>query len=128
MRARDAQEERQALERLHTTIADMVEAAVPFWHWGDGYGGSVFEMISEAFDAKSLPRPPAKESSGRTAIPRPLRKAVFERDAYRCQMCGDHKDLHIDHVIPVVAGGLDEFDNLQTLCQTCNLRKGARLE
>jgi hypothetical protein len=36
--------------------------------------------------------------------------------------------FHIDHIIPVVAGGLTNLDNLALACVSCSLRKGARLE
>lgn len=56
-----------------------------------------------------------------------LRKQVLERDAYRCQECGTHLDLSVDHIIPEVLGGSDDLNNLQTLCGPCNSRKGARI-
>ena len=31
--------------------------------------------------------------------------------------------LHCDHIISVAQGGTDEMDNLQTLCDDCNLAK-----
>jgi 5-methylcytosine-specific restriction endonuclease McrA len=55
------------------------------------------------------------------------RRDVLERDAYRCRRCGAITALHIDHVVPVAAGGLTEIDNLQTLCALCNWKKGARI-
>jgi hypothetical protein len=56
-----------------------------------------------------------------------LRKQVLERDAYRCQECGTHLDLSVDHIVPEVLGGSDDLENLQTLCGPCNSRKGARV-
>lgn len=56
-----------------------------------------------------------------------LRKMVMERDAYRCQQCGGWIDLEVDHIVPRSRGGTDDLDNLQTLCRTCNRRKGNRL-
>lgn len=60
-------------------------------------------------------------------IPRSLRTAVFERDAYRCQHCGGWKDLRVDHIHPESLGGTLDMENLQTLCQSCNSRKGNRI-
>lgn len=63
---------------------------------------------------------------GRQPIPRQLRHEVFKRDGYRCRECGSSKDetsLEIDHIIPVVKGGTNDIDNLQTLCRECNRMK-----
>lgn len=56
-----------------------------------------------------------------------LRKQVFERDAYRCRLCGSHLDLHVDHIFPESKGGRTELSNLQTLCAPCNTKKGASI-
>jgi 5-methylcytosine-specific restriction endonuclease McrA len=34
--------------------------------------------------------------------------------------------LHVDHVVPVAAGGTTNEDNLRTACEECNLGKGTR--
>jgi len=58
-----------------------------------------------------------------------LRFLVMKRDNFRCQNCGKSpaKDgntiLHIDHIIPYSKGGETILENLQTLCQNCNLGK-----
>lgn len=59
-------------------------------------------------------------------IPAGLRRKVFERDGYRCVTCGDWHDLSCDHIIPESKGGPATFENLQTLCRSCNSSKGAR--
>jgi 5-methylcytosine-specific restriction endonuclease McrA len=45
-------------------------------------------------------------------------------------MCGasasDGAVLHIDHITPVSHDGLTVPENLQTLCQSCNLGKSNR--
>jgi 5-methylcytosine-specific restriction endonuclease McrA len=56
-----------------------------------------------------------------------LRFKVLERDGFRCQYCGaspDNTSLHIDHVLPIAAGGTNELENLKTACAACNLGKG----
>lgn len=57
---------------------------------------------------------------------------VFKRDNFKCVKCGnspskDHDvDLHVDHVVLLSLGGGDNIENLQTLCNKCNLGKSNR--
>lgn len=66
-------------------------------------------------------------------------KAVFHRDdvtvilTVQSGLCAApwcRKDLvggfHVDHILPVKLGGKTNIENLQILCPTCNLRKGAK--
>ena len=62
----------------------------------------------------------------KTPIPPALRWRVWERDDFRCQMCGTRKHLSIDHIIPESLGGLMVIENLQTLCTPYNSKKGAK--
>ena len=59
-----------------------------------------------------------------------VRAIVFGRDDFTCQICGLKPDhpvwLSLDHIKPYKDGGLFYPDNLQTLCHSCNSRKGAR--
>ena len=41
----------------------------------------------------------------------------------RCVWCGTSQKLTLDHIIPVMCGGLNERRNAQTLCQPCNIWK-----
>lgn len=61
-----------------------------------------------------------------------LRRRVASRAGYRCEYCGlsqlgQAATFHLDHVLPVVAGGLTVLDNLALACIHCSLRKGARV-
>ncbi len=59
-----------------------------------------------------------------------LRFKGFLRDRFRCVACGSSPathlqvELHADHVLAVSNGGKTILENLQTLCQGCNLGKG----
>ena len=58
-----------------------------------------------------------------------IRFKVMQRDDFKCQICGASPAmqagvlLHVDHIVPVAKGGQATMDNLQTLCQKCNLGK-----
>lgn len=57
-----------------------------------------------------------------------LREKIFQRDGYACKSCGISESLSIDHIIPVLKGGDNKESNLQTLCTTCNSKKGAKYD
>lgn len=70
-----------------------------------------------------------------------LRRFIYERDDFTCQCCGKRyappagydgcksiKDLELDHIIPLSRGGLGCVENLQTLCSSCNSRKGDKIK
>ena len=59
-----------------------------------------------------------------------MRFSIYERDGYRCRMCGRsgrNNDLEIDHIYPIAKGGKTKYDNLQTLCHKCNQKKGSKI-
>lgn len=62
----------------------------------------------------------------RDPIPDELRQEIYERDEFTCLHCGTGENLSIDHIHPVVLGGTNDRENLQTLCRPCNSRKGDR--
>jgi hypothetical protein len=59
----------------------------------------------------------------RETIPEEVRFLVFHRDDGKCVRCGSEKNLHFDHIIPVAKGGGSTAQNIQILCQPCNLKK-----
>ena len=65
-------------------------------------------------------------------IPANLRRQVITRAANCCEYCGlaqtgQEATFHIDHVVPLVAGGQSTSENLALACVSCSLRRGARL-
>jgi hypothetical protein len=60
--------------------------------------------------------------------------AIFERDRWRCHLCGrkTRKDLkgqqrprspEVDHIVPLSVGGSHTWDNVATSCHECNMKK-----
>lgn len=72
-----------------------------------------------------------KENSRNVSLS--LRLAVLSRDNFRCVFCGKSPatdigtKLHIDHIDPFSKGGKSTLENLQTLCEECNLGKSNRV-
>lgn len=65
------------------------------------------------------------------AIPASLRRLVIQRADNRCEYCqisqiGQVATFHIDHILPVIAGGKTVATNLALACVSCSLRKGSR--
>lgn len=65
-------------------------------------------------------------------VPRHIKKrrynrtAVFRRDKFTCQYCGQtctHKELTIDHVLPRDLGGITSWENCVACCFECNNKK-----
>jgi len=53
---------------------------------------------------------------------------IFKRDDFQCIYCGktsieDGIKLQIDHIFPLSKGGVHEYFNLITSCQSCNISK-----
>jgi hypothetical protein len=102
-----------------------------------------FTEAEKAFRAKSLseqvrevaayrrpgdPVPPSQQVRAELASDQARRWRIFARDGYTCQHCratGATVELTVDHVFPVSLGGTNAESNLQTLCRSCNSRKGA---
>ena len=63
---------------------------------------------------------------------------VFDRDGWRCKICGiytpkslrgtfEDRAPELDHIIPLAAGGTHTHDNVQCSCRSCNGEKGATI-
>lgn len=63
----------------------------------------------------------------REPIPRMVVEAIYSRDSGKCVFCGSTEKIHIDHIIPFSKGGSNEVENLQLLCQKCNLEKSNKI-
>ena len=54
------------------------------------------------------------------------RRNIMRRDNFTCQYCGRRSYLTVDHVLPKSRGGKDNWENLTTACEKCNVKKGDR--
>jgi uncharacterized metal-binding protein len=62
----------------------------------------------------------------REAIPAELRSQVFEKFGGCCAYCGKTLDrFHVDHVIPIAKGGIDDICNYFPSCAECNQFKNS---
>jgi 5-methylcytosine-specific restriction endonuclease McrA len=73
---------------------------------------------------------PVRSQRIRHEVTPPTRHRVYERDQWRCQLCGTAVDQNqnetspqCDHKIPADRDGGSQIENLQTLCTRCNLKK-----
>lgn len=67
------------------------------------------------------------EQPKRPPIPREIVDAVYKRDGGRCVYCGATENLQLDHIIPFSKGGATSLENLQLLCQKCNIEKSNKI-
>jgi 5-methylcytosine-specific restriction endonuclease McrA len=60
-------------------------------------------------------------------FPAAIRKKIFEKDRYRCVICGQGSEqgfeIHADHIKPRSMGGQNTIENGQTLCSPHNMLK-----
>ena len=108
---------RRATVLLLKEKAEILEHSRTELHWSSG----------------SVPRPVVIRLVSYVRVPRDshrrkiTRRAVFARDDWTCQYCGERTTLTVDHVIPRSRGGLSTWDNIVAACAPCNRRKGDRL-
>lgn len=67
------------------------------------------------------------EQTKRPHIPQEVVDAVYKRDGGRCVFCGSTENLQLDHIVPFSKGGATSVENLQLLCQKCNLEKSNKI-
>lgn len=68
-----------------------------------------------------------KRTTRRKKISLDLRREVYASNNWACAYCGSNQDLEIDHIVPLSRGGTEDRSNLQTLCASCNKKKGTKI-
>ena len=59
-------------------------------------------------------------------VPNSVRYQVLKSANGKCVLCGisaTEAALHVDHIVPRSEGGTNDIENLQCLCEQCNLGK-----
>lgn len=114
--------------RDHQHVCDMCEQddGRPVLFWQDSDFALCRECISNLYFAHLVHGDLKAEKIivRRMAVPETTRNAIFERDGWQCLHCGSQESLTLDHIIPFSRGGTTSDDNLQTLCRSCNSKKG----
>ena len=67
----------------------------------------------------------------RVTWPQGLKQRLMRRQNNTCVYCAHRRiarSFEIDHIVPVVRGGTNNFDNLQVICRPCNQRKGIQTD
>ena len=90
--------------------------------WDSDNIQKLYERVIQATE-KHHRRPITYEELLRLLINSPLKCAN-----QRCSKSPPEVKLHIDHVFPASKGGSSKYENLQFLCEKCNLTKSDRLE
>ncbi len=87
------------------------------------------EPRAELEDSEYVNLPDRKSSRTPRKINWRIRSRILIRDSCICQMCGASPaknpdvSLHVDHIYPWSKGGETVVENLQTLCEQCNIGK-----
>lgn len=81
------------------------------------------KVHQEMYDKGEL----SMDGTKRRHIPHSVVSEVYHRDGARCVICGSTENLQLDHIIPFSKGGSDTAENLQILCQKCNLKKSNKI-
>jgi hypothetical protein len=104
------------------------------------YGNKKRAFCSESCRCKSTKRTARKAGKARkraATVEYVNPTKVFDRDGWRCQLCGCStprrlrgtivdRAPELDHIIPLAAGGEHSYRNTQCACRACNIAKGAR--
>lgn len=122
---RTASESRAVIRGLEqkrkTAIANSTSKQVKYWK-------KRAERVEAALRRIAKVAPPAAGPSFYDSREwRTLRYKALKLHGAKCQLCGDTGKLHVDHIKPRFKFPELELrlDNLQVLCEDCNLGKGA---
>ena len=91
------------------------------------------DLITQSHTATKVKTSNTNKSQTRSYISIQTKRKLMKKANHSCEYinkttqnkCGSKYQLQIDHIHPVAAGGLGNFENLQILCRTHNQLKGS---
>jgi len=119
---------RRAELALHPSLISWGAYRRRFSSWMD----ALTQFVTYANEQEALPPSPTEAASGHKTSRDPslrMRFRVLKRDNFTCRACGASPaltpalSLHVDHITAWSLGGETIDENLQTLCEPCNLGK-----
>lgn len=94
-------------------------------NWKGGYSAT-YKRLKESGKFREWASYRKDRKHGR--LPNGTVKNLYASQKERCAICRSklNNKYHIDHINPLFLGGKHEPENIQILCPTCNLKKGAK--
>ena len=128
----DAIKERRDTAKKGDPVQKCLECGSEFTApYGDKRRGFCSHRCSRKFYKRM--RRQNKRSQGNGPVERISPLAVYERDGWRCGICGkkvnsklkypNSKSVSLDHIIPLSMGGTHTWDNVQCSHLECNIEK-----
>ena len=127
-------------DTIYRHFGGWTAACLKFIEFKSGESLTVYDEAKTSEKSTSDSRGKGNEKSGcenivkARTIPLNIRVKVLSRDNFRCVFCGKSPatdagvKLHVDHIVPFSRGGTNSLDNLQSLCEQCNLGKSNSID
>ncbi len=116
------------VKRWRTAIAALLLAAAAAGGADPGSGGEAVSAPEDGIQAyfdrynASIAETPW-DGTGPRQVTWVQKVTAFERDNWRCVVCGSTGPLELDHARALMNGGDNSLDNLHTLCHDCHVAK-----
>lgn len=126
--------EQAAIRNFEYHIGIALELSKIIHRWGDDDFGYIRQLFDEALAQHKSSKPTSRDlamfvsssNPTRAALSKSVKMQVLKDDGFKCVSCKSEHDLCVDHKHPVSRGGNNNRDNLQTLCRSCNSKKGTK--
>lgn len=83
--------------------------------------GWIVKICYSYFPNLKRKRKPRADREQRNALYMERQKGQIKRQK-SCATCGSRKDIELHHIIPIAAGGTNDYFNLVSLCHDCHMK------